>query len=252
MPPEQAIRVRSPYARVLDLPPPFRPVRLREVGDAFAHARSHAAELGAGTLIFVDHFDLAEFAVVLEPDEALPFAWRGLYAGMVALADALAALAPPQKPIAIAWPDAIHVDGELVGGGRLVWPDGADAAEPPPWLVFGAMIRTVSMAVDGSGVRLIADALDDEGFGDDRPDQLVESFARHFMRVINHWEESGFTAVATSFASRLEPKQGVRYGVGDHGELLVTRVGKPVERLPLQQTLAVPSWLDVGSGGPRR
>jgi hypothetical protein len=170
---------------------------------------------------------------------------------MVALADALATLAPAQKPIAIAWPDAIHVDGGLIGGGRLAWPDGADAAEPPPWLVFGAMIRTVSMAADGSGPRLLANALDDDGFGDDGADRLVESFARHFMRVIDRWRESGFTAIATNFVSRLAPKQGVRYGIGDHGELLVTRVGKAVEYHSLQPTLAVPSWLDLRSGGPR-
>ena len=50
-------------------------VTLREVGDAFAHAKANAAALGAGTLVFVGRFDLAEFAVVLEPDE--PLAPRG-------------------------------------------------------------------------------------------------------------------------------------------------------------------------------
>ncbi len=40
---------------------------LREVGDAFAHAKANAAELGAGTLVFVGRFDSREFAVVLEP-----------------------------------------------------------------------------------------------------------------------------------------------------------------------------------------
>jgi hypothetical protein len=44
--------------------------------------------------------------------------------GAVALCDALAALAPPEKPIAIEWPHTVHVDSRLVGGGRLAWPDG--------------------------------------------------------------------------------------------------------------------------------
>ena len=87
--------------------------------------RRNAAELGAGTLVYVGRFDLAEFAVVLEPDEPLRTARRAFYAGMAALADALAAHAPPEKPIAFDWPDAIRVDGGLVGGGRLAWPDGA-------------------------------------------------------------------------------------------------------------------------------
>src|SRR6059058_4430705 len=83
---------------ILDLPPPFRLVVLREVGDAFAHACAHAAELGAGTLVFVSRFNAAEFAVVLEPEEPLASARRAFYTCMLALGDALAACAPPEKP----------------------------------------------------------------------------------------------------------------------------------------------------------
>src|ERR1700676_4600954 len=117
MPFEGHIHGLTGRARALDLPPPFRLVTLREVGDAFVHACTHAAELGAGTLVFVGRFDLAEFAVILEPEEPLVAARRAFYAGMVALGDALAAAAPPEKPLVIEWPDAIQVDGGLVGGG---------------------------------------------------------------------------------------------------------------------------------------
>ena len=85
-------RVRTPFAPALDLPPAFRLVTLREVGDAFARAQEIAADEGAGTLVWVGRFDLVEFAVVLEPDEPLRAARRALYAGMAALADALAAI----------------------------------------------------------------------------------------------------------------------------------------------------------------
>src|SRR5438132_4781279 len=121
---ERDSRIRRPNARTLDLPPPFRLVMLREVGDAFLHACAHAAELGAGTLVFVGRFDLAEFAVVLEPDEPLASSWRVLYAGMVALTNALAGLAPPEKTIVIELPGPIRVDGRPIGGGRLAWPNG--------------------------------------------------------------------------------------------------------------------------------
>ena len=120
-------------------------VRLREVGDAFAHAISIAPEQGAGTLVYVGRFDLAEFAVVLEPDESLVKARRTFYAGMTALADALAAHAQPETSIIIDWPDSLLVNHGLVGGGRLAWPQNIDEDETPPWLVFGGMIRTVSM-----------------------------------------------------------------------------------------------------------
>src|SRR5262249_56851358 len=106
----------------LDLPPVYRLITLREVGDAFAHATAVAGREGAGTLVYVGRFDLAEFAVVLEPDEPLRTARRAFYAGCVALADALAVFPPPDHPIAFAWPDAIHVGGRLVGGARPRWP----------------------------------------------------------------------------------------------------------------------------------
>src|SRR6266568_264986 len=98
---------RATIAAELILPPPYHAVTLREVGDAFAHAVQLAPERGAGTLVYVGRFDLAEFAVVLEPDEPLRGARRAHYLGRAALADALLAFAPPEKPIAIDWPDAI-------------------------------------------------------------------------------------------------------------------------------------------------
>jgi len=47
MPPQRRRRVNVPDPRTLDLPPPFRPVMLREAGDAFAHACANARALGA-------------------------------------------------------------------------------------------------------------------------------------------------------------------------------------------------------------
>ena len=132
-------RTRETVTERIALPPPYTLVRLREGGEAFAHALGIAGQSGAGTLVYVGRFDLAEFAVVLEPTEPLRTARRAFYAGMVALADALRAYAPPNKPVTIDWPDAVRVDGGLVGGGRLGWPQSCAEDETPPWLVFGAM-----------------------------------------------------------------------------------------------------------------
>jgi len=118
MPLQERPRLRTSSRPALDLPPPFRLVTLREVGDAFAHATRVAAEEGAGTLVYVGRFDLAEFAVVLEPEEPLKTARRALYAGLTALADALAVHAPPERPITFDWPDGVRVDD--LGSGRLV------------------------------------------------------------------------------------------------------------------------------------
>jgi biotin-(acetyl-CoA carboxylase) ligase len=244
-------RPNAPFATKLNLPPSFRLVTLREVGDAFAHAKANAAELGAGTLVFVGRFDLAEFAVVLEPDEPLRNARRAFYAGMAALADALAAHAPPEKPIACVWPDAITVDHGLIGGAQFAWSDGPEK-EPPDWLVFGGMIRTVSMAEGDPGLRPLSSALEDEGFDDLGSNGLVESFARHLMVQIDAWQEYGFATVAKDYLARLEPDKGVRRDIDDNGDLLVRRVGEAeVERKPLIAALAAPTWLDPATRGPK-
>src|SRR5215468_7627684 len=153
-------------APALDLPPPFRLVSLREVGDAMTHATEIAAERGAGTLVHVGRFDLAEFAVVLEPDEPLRTARRAFYAGMAALTDALIAHAQPNTSVTIDWPDSLLVNRGLVGGGRLAWPRGASEGEVPPWLVFGGMIRTVSVTGNEPGLNPFVTALEEEGFTD--------------------------------------------------------------------------------------
>src|SRR6516225_3693169 len=88
----------------IDLPPPFRPVKLREVGEAFLQAQSLAARDGAGTLVYVGRFDVVEFATVLEPDEPLFLSRRAIYAGLNALGDALTANAPPGPSITFSWP----------------------------------------------------------------------------------------------------------------------------------------------------
>jgi len=244
-------RTAAPAA--LDLPPLFRPVALREVGDAFAHAAAIAAEAGAGTLVHVGRFDLAEFAVVLEPDEPLRTGRRAFYACCAALADALTVYAPPEKPLDFVWPDTVRVDGGLVGGVRFGWPAGADEDKPADWLVFGAMIRTVSMAEEEPGLRPLVAALEEEGFDDVGSGRLVESFARHLMTAVDAWQEKGFGEVAKSYLARLAPEKGVRRDIDENGDLLVRRMGSAeTERHALVPALATPTWLDPQTGGPRR
>jgi hypothetical protein len=251
MPLESRSRLRTPFGPALDLPPPYRLVTLREVGDAFAHAVKVAPDAGAGTLIFVGRFDLAEFAVVLEPDEPLRGARRAFYAGLTALADALAVHAPPEKPIAFEWPDAIRIDGGLVGGARLAWPSGPEEG-PADWLVFAASIRTVAMSDSEPGLRPLSAALDEEGFDDLESGRLVESFARHLMVAIDSWQEQGFGAVAKNYLARLPAEKGARRDIDENGDLLIRRMGKPeVERRQLKPALASPTWLDPATGGPR-
>jgi biotin-(acetyl-CoA carboxylase) ligase len=243
---------RSAVSESINLPPPFTLVRLRESRDAFAHALDIGEESGAGTLTYVGRFDLAEFAVVLEPGEPLRTARRAFYAGMVALTDALRAYAPPNKEIAIDWPDAVRVDGGLVGGGRLGWPSSAKEDGSPRWLVFGAMIRTVAMTDKEAGVHPLASALDQEGFGEAGAIQVTESFARHLMRTLDSWQTDGFDGIASEFLSRLSRERQAIHTIADNGDLLVRRIATDRTDLhDLKEALVSPSWLDPELGGPR-
>ncbi|MGE0725875.1 MAG: biotin/lipoate--protein ligase family protein [Alphaproteobacteria bacterium] len=249
--PETRFRLREPTAPALDLPPPYRLVTLRELGDAHAHAVRIAATAGAGTLVWVRRYDLVELAVVLEPDEPLAAARRAFQAGMVALADALAAHAPPEMPIAIRWPDALLVDGALVGGARLAWPEGADEDAPPDWLVFSAMLRASAMEAVEPGAMPDLTSLEGEGFEAAGPGRMVESFARHLMVAIDAWQERGFAGIAAEYLRHLPADGTARRAIDGNGDLLVFRGdGKPA-RMALADALASPSWRDPATGLPR-
>ena len=239
-------------AEPIQLPPPFTLVRLRESGDAFAHACSVAPESGAGTLVYVGRFDLAEFAVVFEPGEPLYSARRVFYAGMIALTDSLRAYAPPNKTIVIDWPGSIRIDGGLVGGGRLGWPASIEEDAPATWLVFGAMIRTVTMTDTEPGVHPLASALDQEGFGEAGAVQVTESFARHLMLAIDTWQVDGFDSIARQYLGRISRQPQTIQRIDDRGDLLTRHIGTDViERSVLAKALAAPTWFDPARGGPR-
>ncbi len=252
MPTKARVSLRNASAIDVTLPPPFTGVRLRELGDAFAHAQTIASAAGAGTLVHVGRFDLAEFAVVLEPEEPLRAARRAIYAGMLALANALAALAAPETAIGIEWPDALYVNYGLVGGGRLAWPAAAREDDPPAWLVFGGMIRLASTSGLEPGATPSSTALHEEGFADIGAARLIESFARHFLVAIDAWQESGFGMIAGDYLARLPSARQLRREIDENGDLVTrTTGGHGIERRQLGPALAVPSWLDPITRVPR-
>jgi biotin-(acetyl-CoA carboxylase) ligase len=238
----------------LDLPPGYTLVALREAGDAFAHGCAIAGEAGAGTLVWVRRYDLVEFAVVLEPDEPLASARRALFAGMNAVADAIAAHCPPEREVNFDWPDAVIFDGGLLGGARLGWPRNCAEAQVPPWLVFGVILRAADMAhieevQAAAGVSLLG-----EGFEMVDTDAIIESFARQLMTAFDRWKERGFDAIARDYLERLpRRKAGERRAIDANGDLLATLPGGsgPPERSSLVDALAKANWYDPQARGPK-
>jgi Biotin/lipoate A/B protein ligase family len=236
----------------LDLPPAYRLVSLREGGDALAHAGAIAATAGAGTLVHVGRCDVAEFAVVLEPDETLSSARRIVYAGMLALMDTLATQAPPKCRMDFAWPGAIHVDGGLIGGARLAWPSGCAEDAVPEWLVFGGLLRLVAPDVREPGCR--PSALDEAGFEALDSGQLVASCARHLLVALDAWQHDAFGIVAGRYLKHLMHEGDGVPELGDNGDLLLSRSGgRQPDRRSLAVALASPACFDPATtGGPRR
>jgi hypothetical protein len=224
--------------RAFGLPPPYRLLTLRESGDAFAHACRIAAREGAGTLVWVRRFDLAEFAVVLEPEEPLAEARRAFYAGMNALADALTPFTPPTMALSFDWPDGLRVDGVLVGGGRLGWPE-ADEDRAPDWLVFSATVRTAVIRASDPGMRPLLGGLDELGFEAVDSGEILQSFARHLMAGLHDWAEDGFGVVEARYAARLA-RPSCPEGRG----------GRPDDLERLREALRTPSWLNPQTGAP--
>jgi hypothetical protein len=242
----------------LDLPPGYELVTLREGGDAFAYAQEIAGRRGAGTLVYVQRFDLVEFALVLEPDEPLATARRAFFACMTAMADSLAVHCPPEKLIQFRWPDTLIFDHGVLGGGRLAWPKDAAEDQPPEWLVFGGIMRTAVVRNRDSSVSLepgtwvVGTALEVEGFEDTTPESLVESFSRHLMVHIDAWNERGFKSVGRQWLSRLPEDKALKRGIDVNGDLLTHVIGQPgeAERTSLLDALAKASWYDPETREP--
>jgi len=182
---------------MLTLPPPYTELALREGHDAFTRAVAEArAGAGAGLLVWTRRTGSVEAAVVLEPSEDLAIARQVIAAGLAAVVEALLAISPPEKPLALVWPDRVLFDGGLVGGGQVAWPEGVMEDAVPDWLVFGFALRTLSDPDDA----VPAASLIDEGFDDFENGPFVESFARHFLHALDAWETTGPHTALARFA----------------------------------------------------
>lgn len=234
----------------LDLPPAYTLVRLRETGDAHAHACRIAADSGAGTFVQVGRFDLVEFAVVLEPEEPLTLARKALFAGMVALGDAIAAHCPPEKEVNYDWPDGLLYDGARIGGMRLAWPEGAPEDLVPDWLVLSGQIIAAHVGAFEPGQAAGSTTLEEEGLDDGRA--ILESFSRYLMLAFDLWSARGFDALGQRYLERLpQTKAGTARRIDETGDLVLQPFRREPERVALLPALAAAAWYDPRRGGPK-
>jgi biotin-(acetyl-CoA carboxylase) ligase len=185
------------------LPTLFRPEALREGQDALARAVAEAPRAGAGALFWVRSLARVEAAVVLEPEQPLRAARPALLAGAAALADAFAALGPPEIPVEIRWPATLLVNAGVVGRARLVAPEGAAEDSVPDWLVLGIECRFAELRGVEPGEMPDRTSLEGEGFTDTTPAEIAAAWARHLMAVLADWQERGHRRLAERVLPRL-------------------------------------------------
>ncbi|MFN4157024.1 MAG: biotin/lipoate--protein ligase family protein [Gemmobacter sp.] len=192
-----------PAPRRLTLPPPFDPHWL-EAGDVGAQAQRLAPDHGAGTLVWGFRPGAApgrlDFAVVLEPEDALHSARRAFAAGLVALVEALAAHCAPDRAIRLTPRGEVRLDGSRLGGLRLIAAPGAEDAVPD-WLVLCAELIADRDHLAAPGDYPASISLAEQGFDD--PPAIVESFAAHLMLAFDRWKHEGFGWIAAQVTGRL-------------------------------------------------
>lgn len=233
------------------LPSIYLPSRIDSAagGPGMALAR-RASDAPEGTLFWSDSRGRLSTALLLIPDgnweESAPVA----LAAIVALGDAIGALAPPTVAVTNSWPDRLEANGGLVAGVALD-SIGSDPGAPSRLILRSETVAASPLGFE-PGHRPDLTSLAEEGCEEITPVRLLESFARHFLSWLHRWQEDGFAPLRASWRAR-GPRIGapVAFGgsvrgtfrdLGPGGELIVDEDGLPA-RYSLGEALAAgPSW----------
>jgi hypothetical protein len=240
--------VQAPLASRLVLPPAFSQAGAQPGEDAFTAACRMADGAGPGAFVVAERDDLIDFAVVLEPDEPLASARRALFAGMLALAEAVGGTGPSEMPVTIKWPDTLLYDGVRLGGGRLGWPADCADGRQPDWLVFGAMLIASKAHAGDPGLTPGSTSLEEESFAPGSRELILESFARNFMKAFEIWHEDGFDEVASRYLAYVTDGFDQVRRIEPDGDCIL---GGTSERLALGPALRAVAWRDAATGGVR-
>lgn len=179
------------------LPPGFRarPGGADPWGAALAAASSGGE---AGTVFWSGADGHCRAALVFEPDRPLgPTVVGDL--GLLALFDALAALAPPQRPITVAPPDRLLLNGGEVATVRSAQGPGL----LPDWAVLGLDVAIAASQAE-PGMTPDRTCLQEEGFGPLTPEEVLEQVCRYLLSWVDAWQDEGTAGLARTVAQRSE------------------------------------------------
>lgn len=156
-----------------------------------------------GAVFYVPDRDRLRLAIALSPEVERGRALQMGHALMLAFADAIGALAPPEVGVHYRWPAAILVNGGVCGRLRLALSEGADEAVPD-WLTVGLDLWLTPRGADEPGDRPETTALYEEGTGPIPLARLIEATCRHFLVWLHRWESDGFAPLRDAWNARRE------------------------------------------------
>lgn len=159
---------------------------------------------GAGDVLWLRDNDTLDYAIVLEPDVNRVKALDMVFVQMVALGDAIGAIAPPEIAITHHWPNKLLANSAEIGyvSAIISENDGPDGC--PSYMVISTHIK-VRPTIDNidPGLDQSRTTLWDEGCGDLDAMQVLDSTARHFMNWVHTWNEEGFQPILTQLDGRM-------------------------------------------------
>jgi biotin-(acetyl-CoA carboxylase) ligase len=143
-------------------------------------------------------------ALVLHPDASLDL----LTVAAVGVGDALAALTPPQLPVAFGWPNRILLNGGAVAHLTITSAE-APTDAIPDWMVLSIRVdMAANWDDDAPGARPDLTNLAEEGADDISQVELLEAISRHLLSWVARWQsEEGLTPALASWRARSVDQQ---------------------------------------------
>lgn len=188
---------------------------------------------GAGDVLWVRDKNTLDCAYVLEPEVNRDQALAMVFTKMVAIGDAIGAIAPPEVAITYHWPNVVRANGASIGTVSAIFSE-QDVDEVPQFMVLHVRldIRPTADNID-PGLDESKTTLWDEGCGDLDAMQVLDSTARHFMTWIHTWSEEGMQPILTQLDGRMEQghaltvanESGHFLGLDEHANLILKQTG---------------------------
>ncbi len=128
-----------------------------------------------------------------------------LYVMMVAAADAIGALAPPEVAVTFSYPGLIFLNRGEAGLVKIEVSPSIEDEAIPDYMVVGIKLRlNNNLQADESNIRPDITSLADEGAGYISRTRAIESLSRHFLAWVSQWEDEGFKPVVDIWSNRRE------------------------------------------------